>query len=258
MYPVLSPVEPGEVRAQLPPHPPDMASRWTRSSPTWIGSSCRASRTGSRRTSSPTSLRTARGRRSSATWCRPASACRGCCGRPARPAPSSRRTCWTGWSSCSICPSASAPTGAGGGVIQDSASARRCARSARGARPGPRWGPTRGRWAQRSSPTPPRRRTRRSRRASASPGSADTCARSTSTLPSRCARIAGAPSTPTSQAGRQPFFVSRPSVPRPRTPSTRLPAIAGAAAKHGAVAARRRGDGRHRRALPRAPLVNDG
>ena len=39
-------------------------------------------------------------------------------GPPARPAPRSRRSCSTGWSSCSACPTASAPTGPGGGVIQ--------------------------------------------------------------------------------------------------------------------------------------------
>ena len=59
-----------------------------------------ASPTGSRPTGSPTSRATPPDRRSWATWCRRASACRACSGRPARPAPSSRPTSSTGWSTC--------------------------------------------------------------------------------------------------------------------------------------------------------------
>ena len=65
---------------------------------------------------------TAAARASSASWSRRGSACRGCCGRPARSAPSSRRTSWTGWSSCSALPSHFRSDGTGGGVIQHSAS----------------------------------------------------------------------------------------------------------------------------------------
>ena len=69
----------------------------------------RRPRTGSTRAGTRTSRPTAAARASSASWSRPASACRGCCGRPGRSAPSSRRTSWTGWSTCSPCPPPSAP-----------------------------------------------------------------------------------------------------------------------------------------------------
>ena len=105
-FPVLSQVAPGEIRAGAARRTRRRrASRSTRCSPTSIASSCRASRTGSTRRSSPTSRPTRAGRRSSATCSRPGSACRACSGRPRPRPPSWRRTSWTGWPSCSTCPS---------------------------------------------------------------------------------------------------------------------------------------------------------
>ena len=75
-------------RRRRPPHP----SPSTPCSPTSTGSSCPASPTGSTRASSPTSRPTSPTRRSSASWPRPASACRGCCGPRARRAPRSSRS----------------------------------------------------------------------------------------------------------------------------------------------------------------------
>ena len=118
-----SPVAPGWVREQLP----GVAARRAgglrrRCSPTSTGSSSRASRTGSTRGGTPTSRRARPGRRCSPTSCRRASACRGCSGRRRRRAPSWRRTSSTGWPSCSGCPTRFRSDGAGGGVIEESAS----------------------------------------------------------------------------------------------------------------------------------------
>ena len=69
-------VAPGDVRAPLPEHPPTAAEPFAAVLADLDASSCRASRTGSTRASSPTSRRTRRTRRSSASCCPPDSACR--------------------------------------------------------------------------------------------------------------------------------------------------------------------------------------
>ena len=109
-------------RACRAPHP-SAASPSPTCCVTSTGSSCPDSRTGSPRTSSPTSRPTPRGRRSSATCSPPASGCRACSGRPALPAPSSRPMCSTGWSTCSDCRS-------GSGRARPAAASSRTARPA--------------------------------------------------------------------------------------------------------------------------------
>ena len=120
----------GRAAGRTPRSSPSPSRRCSPTSTTWC---CPASRTGSRRRSSPTSRPTPRARRSSATCSRPGSACRGCSGPPRRRRPSSRRTSSTGWSSCSTCPRRSGPTAP---AAASSRTARRARRWSRWSRPG--------------------------------------------------------------------------------------------------------------------------
>ena len=113
-------VAPGDVQAKLPPAAPEHPEPFDRV----IADLDRVIVPGTTHwptpASTPSSRPTRRGRASWPTSCRPASAPRACSGRPAPPAPRSRPTCSTGWSACYTDRFVS--TGAGGGVIQDSAS----------------------------------------------------------------------------------------------------------------------------------------
>jgi hypothetical protein len=92
-HPVSPPVEPGWVRAQLPPRAPTEPESFE----AVLADVERVIvPTGSTRPSSPTSPPTRRTPRSSASCSPPVSACKGCCGRPAPPAPSWRPTSPTG------------------------------------------------------------------------------------------------------------------------------------------------------------------
>ena len=171
--PVMSRVEPGQVRAQLP----RLAARRARglrgrAARPRDGSCCPASRTGSTRASSATSRRTASSRRCSATTSARASASSACRGSRAPRSPRSRRSRPTGCGRWSACPTRGAAS---------SRTRRRRARSSRSlcarervdrllARPRR----PAGRGARRSSSTSRHTATARSRRPRCSPASAAT------------------------------------------------------------------------------------
>ena len=215
----------------------------------------RASRTGSRPASSPTSRPTPRARRSSASCSRPASACRGCCGSTS-PACTELETHVLDWlvELLGAARRTSAPTAPGGGVIQDTRVERHAVRDRsrreRASGPAPIGGcdgrlvaycldadALVGGEGPARSPASARQPARRSRSTATSP-----CAPTRSPRQIAADRAAGLRAVLRLRhrghhlvAGDRPGARDRRDLPR-----------------RGPVAARRRGDGRHRGALPRA------
>ena len=186
-------------RCCRPPRP-SRARAGTRSWPTSTASSCPPPPTGSTPAGTRTSPPTAAARASSASWSRPASACRGCCGRPG-PVCTELETHVHGLAGRAARPPRPLPLRRHRRRRHPALGVRRGAvRDRGGARAG------RHRRRRRWSPTARPRRTRRWRRICASPASR-TCARSPSTTPTRCGRTSSpGRSPPTGPAGLRPFF----------------------------------------------------
>jgi hypothetical protein len=193
--PVWSQVEPGEVRAGLPAHPPDAPDDFDAVLPTSTGDPA-----GHHRLAAPGLVRLlpvqlVSGRDPGGDGA-PTSRRRACCGRPRRRSPRSRTWCWTGAWTCSGCPATwRVDSGIGGGVIQATASdATHTALVAARHRRQRRDVPPTGAW-----PTCRRRRTRRSRRARGPGTGTSGCSTSTTTTrcaPTRCSAAIEATSTP--------------------------------------------------------------
>jgi len=121
--PVLSQVQPGEIRAQLPAAAPEHGEPFD----AILADVDRLIMPGITHWQSAQLFRVLPGQHVRSvnprrTCSRPASGCRACSGPPARPAPSWRRTCSTGSVDLLALPAKFKSSSTGGGVIQDTAS----------------------------------------------------------------------------------------------------------------------------------------
>ena len=231
---------------------PTQPRRSTPSSPTSTGWSSRASPTGSTRAGTPTSRRARPGPSVLADLVSSASACRGCSGRPRRPAPSSRRIVLDWMAELLGLPERFRSDGAGGGVIEESASgATLCALLA-------------ARWRAAGDGPFDHLRAYTSTQAHSSVEKAVRIAglrpeqlrhdRGRRRLRAAAGR-AGAPRWPrTAPPASRRSSSSPPSAPPPRPRSIRSPPIADACARARRLAARRRRPRRLGAGVPRAAL----